>query len=115
MGWVIQQGNGIAKKVPIEEKPSISQPTVQTMNIAGFSFYVLPNNNSNSALIPITEFPQPLAYVQAATGINNIIIVRVSVGWRINNVDNETYCSVMFKIWRGEPVTGELVCSLLDG
>ncbi|MDR3540213.1 MAG: hypothetical protein P4L69_04490 [Desulfosporosinus sp.] len=115
MGWVIQQGNGIAKKAPVEEKPSIPKSTAKTMNTAGFSFYVLPNNISNSALIPISVSPQPLAYVQAATGINKMIIVRVSAGWRIKNVENDTYCAVMFKIWRGEPVTGELVCSLLDG
>lgn len=76
---------------------------------------MLPNNNSNSVLIPITVSPQPLAYVQAATGINKVIVVRVSAGWRIKNVDNETSCTVMFKIWRGEPVTGELICSVLDG
>lgn len=114
MGWLIQQGNGIAKKAPLEEKPSIPQSTAQTMNTVGFSFYVLPNNISNSALIPITVSPQPLAYVQAVIGINMVIIVRVSAGWRIKNIENETSCAVMFKIWRGEPVTGELVCSLLD-
>ncbi|EHQ88499.1 hypothetical protein [Desulfosporosinus youngiae] len=115
MGWVIQQGNGIAKNVRIEEKPLIPQSTARTMNSEGFGYYVLPNNISDSALIPITESPQPLAYVQVATGINKVIIVRVSVGWRIKNVENETSCTVMFKIWRGEPVTGELICSLLDG
>ncbi|AET70371.1 hypothetical protein Desor_4977 [Desulfosporosinus orientis DSM 765] len=115
MGWVIQQGNGISKKDPIVEKPSIPQSSAQTMNTPGFSFYVLPNNISNSVLIPITVSPQPLAYVQAATGINKVIVVRVSAGWRIKNVDNETSCAVMFKLWRGEPVTGELICSLLDG
>ncbi len=115
MGWVIKQDNGIAMKALIDQKPSITKSTDLTMKSAEFSFYVLPNNISNSALIPITQSPQPLAYVQAATGINKMIIIRVSVGWRIKNVDNETYCAVMFKIWRGEPMTGELVCSLLDG
>lgn len=115
MGWVIKQDNGIAKKAPIVVNPLITKSSALTKYTAEFSFYGLPNNISNSALIPITVSPQPLAYVQAATGINKIIIVRVSAGWRIENVDNETYCSVMFKIWRGEPVTGKLVCSVLDG
>ncbi|MHB8125784.1 MAG: hypothetical protein ACYDEJ_09135 [Desulfitobacteriaceae bacterium] len=115
MGWVIKQDNGTAKKAEIEENHSITQSTDRTINAAEFSFYVLPNNISNSALIPITSSPQPLAYVRAATGINKVFIVRVSAGWRIEKVDNETYCAVMFKIWRGEPVTGELICSLLDG
>jgi len=30
-------------------------------------------------------------------------------------VVNPLITSVMFKIWRGEPVTGKLVCSVLDG
>ena len=115
MGLVIKQANGIAIKVPIGEKPSFTQSKSLTMKTTDFSFYVLPNNISNSALIPITQSPQPLAYVQAATGINKLIFIRVSVGWRIKNVDNEAHCAVLFRIWRGEPVTGELVCSLVDG
>lgn len=120
MGLVVRQSNGVAIKVPLGNKTLITQSIVPTsiaatMNTSVFSFYVFPNNTSNSALIPITRSPQPLAYVQVTTGINKIILIRVSVGWRIKAADNETYCAVLFKIWRGEPVTGELVCSLLDG
>ncbi len=120
MGLVVRQANGTAIKVLIGNKTLITPPIVpisiaSIMNTSEFSFYVLPNNTSNSALIPITRSPQPLAYVQATTGSNKVILIRVSVGWRIKAVDDETYCAVMFQIWRGEPVTGELVCSLLDG
>ena len=122
MGLVVRQANGTVIKVPIDKKTMIPKSMVttstsiaSTMKAPDFSFYVLPNNAANSALIPITRSPQPLAFVQVTTGINKITLIRVSVGWRIKAVDDETYCAVLFKIWRGEPVTGKLVCSLLDG
>ena len=72
MGLVVRQANGVAIKVPIGKKNLITQSIVPTsiaskMNTSEFSFYVFPNNTSNSALIPITGSPQPLAYVQVTS------------------------------------------------
>lgn len=76
-----------------------------------FQYYTLPQNTSEAANIPIFNTPTPLAIltVTPASG-NDIGIVRANIGWHASNGT----ARVIFKIWRGAPGTGQLVCSVED-
>ena len=76
-----------------------------------FQYYTLPQNTSGAADIPIFNTPTPLASLTVAAGSgNNIATVSANIGWQAQNEPTR----VLFKIWRGAPVTGELVCSVQD-
>lgn len=78
-----------------------------------YQFYTLPQNTSGAANIPIFNTPTPLASLTLTAGSgNNIATVRANIGWQAQPGGNVK--QVLFKIWRGAPVTGELVCSVLD-
>jgi len=76
-----------------------------------YQFFTLPQNTSGAASIPISNTPTPLASltVEAGSG-NNLVTLRANVGWRAIL----SLTRVLFKIWRGAPVTGELICSVQD-
>jgi hypothetical protein len=76
-----------------------------------FQFYTLPQNTSGAAVIPISNMPIPLAGLTAVTDTGDTLaVIRVSVGWRAQS----SLTHVLFKLWRGAPGTGELVCSVQD-
>ncbi len=76
-----------------------------------FQYYTLPHNTSGAASITITNTPTPLATLTVAAGSDNpIATVRANIGWQALNLPTH----VLFKIWRGAPVTGQLVCSVQD-
>ncbi|MDR3540210.1 MAG: hypothetical protein P4L69_04475 [Desulfosporosinus sp.] len=78
-----------------------------------YQFYTLPQNTSGAADIPIFNTPTPLASLTVTAGSgNDIATVRANIGWQAQPVTNLT--QVLFKIWRGAPVTGQLVCSVQD-
>lgn len=78
-----------------------------------YQFYTLPQNTSGAASIPIFNTPTSLASLTVAAGPgNDIATVRANIGWQAQVVQNVT--QVLFKIWRGAPGTGELVCSVQD-
>lgn len=76
-----------------------------------FQYYTLPQNTSGAVNIPIFNTPTPLAILTVAAGSgNDIATVRANIGWQAMNEPTQ----VIFKIWRGAPVTGQLVCSVQD-
>ncbi len=77
------------------------------------NFYEFPNNVTGGAAIPILGTPTPLASLTANAGVNLAISLRATVGWMAQNVGRNT-TRVIFKIWRGAPVTGTLVVSVED-
>lgn len=79
-----------------------------------YQFYTLPQNTSGAATIPVSTMPTPLASLTIAAGPgNDFVVLRTNVGWRAQEISNDV-TQVLFKIWRGAPVTGELVCSVQD-
>jgi len=77
------------------------------------NFYELPNNTTGGAAIPILGTPTPLAILTASTEINTAIALRATVGW-MAQANGINITRVIFKIWRGAPVTGSLVVSVED-
>lgn len=74
-------------------------------------YYTLPQNTSGSANIPILNTPTPLVILTVTPGSGNDIgTVRANIGWEALSGTVQ----VIFKIWRGSPVTGQLVCSVQD-
>jgi hypothetical protein len=77
--------------------------------------YQFPNNVADTALIPLSALPIPLAALALPVNSNSQVIIRGTVGW----VDTESILevnqtSVLFKIWRGAPFTGTLIFSVRD-
>ncbi|AET67073.1 hypothetical protein Desor_1415 [Desulfosporosinus orientis DSM 765] len=78
-----------------------------------YQFYTLPQNTSGAADIPIFNTPTTLASLTVAAGSgSDIATVRANIGWQAQSGGN--VIQVLFKIWRGAPITGELVCSVQD-
>ena len=73
-----------------------------------FVFYELPNNNVNEASIPISTTPIPLASLTLDAAPDSVITLRSNVGWQAV-LGGRT--NVLFKLWRGAPITGSLICS----
>lgn len=77
---------------------------------ANFNYYVLPNNTSGSVIIPVAASPQPIAFITAPLSSNQAMSLRAVIGWHgLSGISN-----VVFKIWRGAPVTGTLINSSLE-
>jgi len=77
-----------------------------------FEFYELPNNNVNGASIPISNAPIPLASLTLDVTPGGMIALRSNVGWQ-TILGGRT--NVLFKLWRGAPITGTLICSAVEG
>lgn len=92
---------------------------IQTLEIdprqaqSAFSFYTLPNNNANSASIPIPTTTQPVAIANIQVNTGNRILLRATVGWEAQTFGARG-AEVLFKIWRGAPIAGILISSALD-
>lgn len=82
--------------------------------MASFSFYTLPMNTSGAVLIPVTNTPTPLATVTVVAGQNELVVLRANIGWIARFLGAVNVTGVLFKIWRGAPVTGELISSAQD-
>lgn len=83
-----------------------------------FSFSVLPSNTSGSVAIPLTLSPTPttLATLTMRSGCdcNCAVALNATVGWlAVANGTGLERVDVLFKIWRGVPLTN-LVFSALD-
>ena len=75
-----------------------------------FKFYVLPNNTTGSVLIPVSATIQPIAFLSTTLNNNEAINLRAVIGWvGLSGISN-----VVYKIWRGAPVTGTLINSSLE-
>lgn len=75
-----------------------------------FKYYVLPNNISGSVVIPVAATPQPIATITTTLENNEAMSLRAVIGWYgLSGISN-----VIFKIWRGAPVTGTLINSSLE-
>ena len=74
-------------------------------------YYTLPQNTSGAVNIPITNTPTPLVFLTVTPSSNNDLgTVRANIGWQALTGTTP----VIFKIWRGAPGTGQLVCSVQD-
>jgi hypothetical protein len=78
------------------------------------SFYTLPDNTAGSVSIPISLTPQPLALVNVAVGVNTQVVLRGTVGWSNTSQFATPKADVVYKLWRGAPVTGSLIFSVDD-
>jgi len=82
---------------------------IENMSI---QYYTLPQNTSGAVNIPIFNTPTPLAFITVTPGPgNDIVSVRANIGWQA--LTGRT-TQVIFKIWRGVPGTGQIVCSVQD-
>ena len=73
-----------------------------------FRFFVLRNNTAGSVLIPITNTPQPIAFVTTSLAANQVLSLRATIGWAGTSGG---IANAVFKIWRGAPITGTLINS----
>ncbi|EHQ88498.1 hypothetical protein [Desulfosporosinus youngiae] len=79
-----------------------------------YEYYTLPQNTSGAVNIPIFNTPTPLASITLAAGSgNDLATLRANIGWRSLS-DTLVPVQVLFKIWRGAPVSGDLICSVQD-
>ncbi|VBB06740.1 Hypothetical protein LUCI_1976 [Lucifera butyrica] len=82
-----------------------------------FRFFVLPNNVSGSVAIPLTLSPTPttLASLTLRSDCRNTVLLSATVGWlAVTNGTGLARVDVLFRIWRGAPVTGALIFSADD-
>jgi len=77
-------------------------------------FYELPDNTADSVSIPVTDTPQPLAFLTVNTAPEKVILLRFIIGWRAAGVSATPKTDIIFKLWRGAPVTGTLIFSADD-
>lgn len=77
-----------------------------------YDFYEFPNNNVDGASIPISTMPIPLAALTLDITPNSVITLRSNVGWQANSGGDT---NALFKLWRGAPITGTLICSAEEG
>jgi hypothetical protein len=83
------------------------------MSVGQLNFYEFPNNITGGAAIPILRIPSPLAAITVSVDANTAVSLRATIGWMAQNV-GVNITNVIFKIWRGAPVTGTLVVSVQD-
>ena len=77
------------------------------------AFFTLPNNTADSVLIPISTTPQPIALLNLPVAADTQIVLRGTVGWRSTGPATPK-TDVVFKLWRGAPLTGQLIFSVDD-
>lgn len=75
-------------------------------------YYELPNNTSQSVLIPISFQEQPIASLTPYLGSNQAASLNAMIGWQATGRTSVT--RVQFTIWRDAPFTGVSVCSFID-
>ena len=89
------------------------------VEINNVRFYVLRNNTTGSVCIPLTlsPTPTPLASVTLRSNFDcdRAVFLDATVGWlAATNGTGLERVSVLFKIWRGSPATGNLIFSVID-
>ena len=88
------------------------------VEINNLRFFVLPNNTSGSVCIPLTLSPRPttLACLTLRSDSEcDTVFLTATVGWlAVTNGTCLDRVNVLFKIWRGSPVTGTLIFSADD-
>jgi len=95
------------------EQIQTSEADSRQASSSTFTFYTLPNNNANSASIPIPTTTQPIAIANATVNTGSRVILRGTVGWEAQTLGIRGV-EVLFRIWRGAPITGTLINSALD-
>lgn len=80
-----------------------------------FNFFELPNNVVGGALIPIMTSPTPLGSVTIRTQAGLPVILRGTIGWTaVRNATGRNRADILYRIWRGAPVTGAEIYSTQD-
>lgn len=78
-------------------------------------YYQFPGSTSDYAAIPLSIQAVPLAILGFTVSENGLILLRGSVGWKITATpEQQNQVSTLFKIWRGAPLTGDLIYSIRD-
>ena len=87
-------------------------------SIENFRFSVLPNNVSGGVSIPLTLSPTPtiLASLTLRSDCDfDFTVLTATVGWlAVTDGTDLERVNVLFKIWRGAPLTGCLIFSADD-
>lgn len=83
-----------------------------------FRYYVSPNNTSESVSIPISLSPTPTSLasltLRSDCTCDCAVLLSATVGWQaITNGTNLDRVDVLFKIWRGLPLS-TLIFSAID-
>ncbi|HWR44255.1 hypothetical protein [Sporomusa sp.] len=91
----------------------------QDVEIKRFRFFVLPNNTTGSVSIPITRSPATTTLAsltrRSDCDSDSAVLLSATVGWvAITDGTGLDRVDVLFKIWRGAPVTGTLIFSADD-
>ena len=86
--------------------------------LENFRFFVLPSNTAGSVCIPITDSPTPRTLASLILRSDcefDFTALAATVGWQaVSEGRGIDRVSVLFKIWRGTPVTGQLIFSARD-
>lgn len=87
-------------------------------SIENFRFSVLPNNVSGGVSIPLTLSPTPTILASLTLRFDcdfDFTLLTATVGWlAVTDGTDLERTNVLFKIWRGAPLTGCLVFSAND-
>lgn len=78
-------------------------------------YYTFPDNNAYGVSIPVSTIEAPIAAVNTYLEPGNQLALRVTVGWNATKYGepfNRT--DVLFRLWRGAPITGKLISSAKD-
>jgi len=91
----------------------IERQEYQMANI--LSFFELPNNVVGGALIPIMNNATPLGSVTIRTQAGIPVILRGTIGWTaVRNATGSSRADILYRLWRGAPVTGTELYSTQD-
>ncbi len=77
------------------------------------SYYQLPNNTFGAANIPVAQTPVPVGFIVIDVQPGQNVILRHSACW-IATGSVFPKVDMLFKIWRGAPITGTLIASADD-
>lgn len=79
------------------------------------SYFELPNNTFGGANIPVAQSPVPVAFINVNVNVvpGQNVILRPTVCWIATSLIVPKV-DVIFKLWRGAPITGTLVASADD-
>lgn len=91
-----------------------SEKRSEIIYMSNLIIYSIPNNTYNSVSIPVTSVPTPLASITVHTSPGDAVALRAEIGWMVRQVSNITPTNVIFRFWRGTPVTGTLLFSAID-
>jgi len=87
--------------------------TIFDINSNIVSYYQFPNNIFGAASIPVAQTPVPVGFIVVNVQPGQNVILRHSACW-IATSSIFPKVDMVFKIWRGAPVTGTLIASADD-